>query len=334
MEVLLRDVTRRQKLLSGLDLTRLRGIEIGPLASPIVGKDESEVYYVDHADREALQAKYLHDPNVDVQKIAPIDAIWGDRTLGECFPDGTSFDYVIASHVIEHTPDMLGWMREIAEILRPGGRLMLAIPDKRFTFDYLRLTTRLSEILDAYLRRNRRPMPAQIFDYNANAVELDLIAAWQNRIDAASLKHFVNLRVALDRSVESVRDGKYIDAHCWVFTARSFPALLADLVDLDLLSYICVDLYEPERNTDEFIVVLERWVEESVALKDAARGSFLRHVDRMDQAESKPVDIAELQNKIQVLESKIAALVSSRSFRITQPLRRFASLVRRLRPRP
>ena len=42
--------------------------------SPIVSKAESDVYYVDHADRETLQAKYATDPNVDIQKIAPVDA--------------------------------------------------------------------------------------------------------------------------------------------------------------------------------------------------------------------------------------------------------------------
>jgi len=171
-------MSRRERLISGLDLERMRGVEIGPLMSPIVSKEESDVFYVDHADREALQAKYADDPNVDVQKIVPVDAVWGDCTLRECFADNRSFDYVIASHVLEHVPDMLGWMREIADILRPGGRLILAIPDRRFTFDYLRQTTRLSEIIDAYLRRNRRPMPAQIFDFNANAVEIDMIAAW------------------------------------------------------------------------------------------------------------------------------------------------------------
>jgi SAM-dependent methyltransferase len=328
-------------MLSRLDVNRSRGIEIGPLANPMVTKGESEVYYVDHADQQALQAKYLHDPNVDVQSIVPVDALWGERTLRESFPDARPFDYVIASHVIEHVPDMLGWLREIAEVLRPAGHLVLAVPDKRFTFDYLRQPSRPSEIIDAYLRRIRRPSPAQVFDYNANAAQVDLTAAWQNRLEPASLKHYLSPRCAFDLSVESVRNGKYIDGHCWVFTARSFAALLADLVDLDLLPYSCVEFHEPERNSNEFIVLLERWAEESSASKQNARASFMGHVQRFDEAKRKQLEAnrellterAALQKQIQALEAQRAALLSSRSFRITRPLRTFASLMRRLRLR-
>lgn len=347
------NVTRREKLLSELDLSQLRGIEIGPLTSPIVGKDESEVYYVDHVDQETLRAKYSHDANVDIEKIASVDAVWGDRTLRECFPDGSLFDYVMASHVIEHVPDMLGWLKEVTEVLQPGGRLLLAIPDRRFTFDYLRVPSRVSEILDAYWRRNRRPLPAQIFDFNSNAVELDRIAAWENRVDTASLQRHVTLRDAFDRSVEYARSGQYSDVHCWVFTARSFAALLADLIDLDLLPYTCVRLYEPERNRDEFIAILERWTGKSATEKEDARASFLFHVQRLDEAETRQLEekrrasleaaerdldaatanIAGLRSRVQVLEGQIAAILCSRSFRITQPLRKFTALMRRLRPR-
>jgi SAM-dependent methyltransferase len=323
----------------------MRGVEIGPLISPVVSKEESEVFYVDHADRETLQAKYANDPNVDIQKIVPVDAVWGDRTLRECFADNCRFDYVIASHVIEHVPDMLGWMREIADILWPGGRLILAIPDRRFTFDYLRQTTRLSEVIDAYLRRNRRPMPAQIFDFNANAVEIDMIAAWENRINPATLKHYVNLRYALDKSIESVRDEKYVDGHCWVFTPSSLAAILADLVDLDLLPFKCLHLYEPERNTNEIVLILERLQENSISEKKQARSSFVPYVRQAGQerrvAEQEleltkqallaaETEVAAVRHRVHALEADITALVSSRSFRVTRPLRRLRAFARSL----
>jgi len=321
--------------------------------SPIVSKEESEVFYVDHADRETLQAKYANDPNVDIQKIVLVDAVWGDRTLRECFADNCRFDYVVASHVLEHVPDMLGWMREIADILRPGGRLILAIPDRRFTFDYLRQTTRLSEIIDAYLRRNRRPMPAQIFDFNANAVDIDMIAAWENRINPASLRHYVNLRYALDRSIESVRDAKYVDGHCWVFTPSSLAAILADLVDLDLLPYKCLHLYEPERNTNEIVLILERLQENFISEKEQARSSFMFYLRQFDEGQAiKPgqepraveqeseltkqalqeakTEVTALRNRVHALEADITALLSSRSFRITRPLRKIRAFARSL----
>ena len=43
------------------------------------------------------------------------------------FPDG-SFDRVIASEVLEHVPDDRGAMRELARVLRPGGRMAVTVP--------------------------------------------------------------------------------------------------------------------------------------------------------------------------------------------------------------
>jgi len=274
-------MTRREKLLFNLDLKTMRGIEIGPLANHIVDKRDSAVLYVDHADEESLKIKYATDPNVDVGKIVAVDATWGSQTLREALWDRGMFDYVIASHVLEHVPDMLGWLTEIAEVLRPGGQLSLAIPDKRFTFDYLRQPSRLNEVIDAYLRHNRQPAPGQIFDYNANAVELDLVAAWEDKIDESSLRHYANLRYALDRSIESVREKKYIDSHCWVLTTESLLSLLLDLVEVDLLPYRCVYLYEPEQYSNEMILVLEHRSENTPLSKAAARVSFISQVKRL-----------------------------------------------------
>jgi SAM-dependent methyltransferase len=251
-------MTRKEKLLSGIELARARGIEIGPLATPVVSKEESDVRYVDYTDQAELRRRYAGDPNVDLPNILPVDAVWGERTLRECFANEAYFDYVVASHVIEHVPDMIGWLQEIAEVLLPGGLLCLAIPDKRYTFDYLRQPTRLCELIDAWLRRNRRPMPAQLFDFNVNAVEVDLVAAWDGTLKVDALKHYVNEQFALDRSVESARDAKYVDAHCWVFTPSSLFNVLAGLARLDLLGYRLERFFPTEPYTNEFILVLKR----------------------------------------------------------------------------
>jgi SAM-dependent methyltransferase len=325
-------MTRHERLFYGIDLKHARGIEIGPLVTPIVSKEISEVYYVDHAGREELQAKYANDPNVNIEKIVQIDAVWDEKALAECFPDGRKFDYVLASHVMEHVPDMLGWLHEIAAVLRPGGRLLLAVPDKRFTFDYLRQPSRLSEVIDAYLRRIRRPTPAQIFDHAANAAEVDMSAAWRGPLDPESLKRYRDTRFALERSIESIRDCKYIDGHWWVFTGRSLAALFLELAGLDLLPYRCVNFYEPEPDTNEIDVILERLNGQSEDEKKEARASFAIYARRLEQAERETStaarkQIAELETKVGVLESQINAIVSSKSFRITQPLRRLKALI-------
>ena len=113
---------RRAKILEGLDIARSRGVEIGPLHAPLVANSDGEVIYVDHADAEALRAKYARDPIVgDVSKIVDVDAIWGERSLAERLGERVPVDYVIASHVLEHVPDLISWLQEVRSVLAPTG---------------------------------------------------------------------------------------------------------------------------------------------------------------------------------------------------------------------
>ena len=70
--------------------------------------------------------------------ILPIDVVLGDRSIAEALVDHPKFDYVVGSHVIEQIPDLVSWFTDVHSILKPDGPFRLAIPDRRFTFDYLR----------------------------------------------------------------------------------------------------------------------------------------------------------------------------------------------------
>ena len=57
---------------------------------------------------------------------APIAAVQG-TALGLPFPDST-FDRVIAAEVLEHIPDDVSAMRELARVLKPGGVAAVSVP--------------------------------------------------------------------------------------------------------------------------------------------------------------------------------------------------------------
>jgi hypothetical protein len=91
------------------------GLEIGPGYNPLVPKAEGfRVETADYTDAEGLRAKYKGNPHVDISRIESVDHVLNEgMTLAEKIGKPEAFDYVVASHVIEHTPDMLGFLSPV-----------------------------------------------------------------------------------------------------------------------------------------------------------------------------------------------------------------------------
>jgi SAM-dependent methyltransferase len=59
----------------------------------------------------------------------------------------SSASFFIACHVIEHARNVIRSIRKVNQKLKPGGYLVLAVPDKRYTFDAGRPTTTLEHFV-------------------------------------------------------------------------------------------------------------------------------------------------------------------------------------------
>jgi len=249
-------VNRKKKLLSGLDVSVAAGAEIGALCRPIVTRSEGTIYYIDHASTEELREKYRDDPNVDVNDLVDVDAVWGRQSLFEAL-GGKQVDYVIASHVVEHVPDLIGWFDELNAILQPEGQIRLVIPDKRFTFDLMRQESRLSDILAAYVAKARIPQTQAIIDHILN-VRRDVHAGelWNGMKSLGSQAH--TLADAISTAQDAIANGTYHDVHCWVFTPTSFARICGQLAESGLLQMACVNFFDTARNELEFQVHLQR----------------------------------------------------------------------------
>ena len=57
-----------------------------------------------------------------------------------------SYEFVLSSHSLEHFANPLKAVEEWLRILKPGGTIVLVIPDKRFTFDNKRTVTSFEHI--------------------------------------------------------------------------------------------------------------------------------------------------------------------------------------------
>jgi hypothetical protein len=144
-----------------------------------------------------------------------------------------SFDVLIASHVIEHTTDFVGFLESAEALLDASGTVVLAVPDTRYCFDYFRPLTTTGDILDAHAARRSRHTRRNLFNHTAYVVQNDGAIAWgQGPIERLELLHSLEeARNAFDAATDDP-SSPYRDAHAWQFVPSSFALLLLETAAL------------------------------------------------------------------------------------------------------
>lgn len=233
------------------------GLEIGPSHSPLAPKAEGfHVEILDHASAQDLRAKY-RDAGVNIDHIEDVDFIWRGERLPETIGRHGCYDWIIASHVIEHTPDLVGFLCDCQTLLQEAGRLILVIPDKRYCFDHFQSLTSTGDVLDAHQLGRTHPSPGHVFDHFVNAVGKGRkrVISWRRHAPGA-LQLIHSLEEARDAWRSAQADNAYVDVHNWHFTPESFSLVIDDLRDLGLLELGITD--GPTAASGEFCTCLQR----------------------------------------------------------------------------
>lgn len=211
-----------------------RGLEIGPCHNPLAPKrDGYNVDIMDHADREGLQAKYAGQ-GVELNNIEEVDFVWSGEKYSELTGHTRYYDWIIASHVIEHVPDFIGFLNECEEILKESGLLILAVPNASYCFDFFRSITSISGVIDAHLSRNSTHTVGTAVDHMLNVCTMDDDISW-NTLPTGKFKLMFSLSEAKKKLERTSCDEKYEDYHAWCFTPHSFRLLIEDLYNLELI---------------------------------------------------------------------------------------------------
>jgi predicted SAM-dependent methyltransferase len=150
-----------------------------------------------------------------------------------------SQDFVIASHLLEHLSQPFLFLAEIHRVLKVGGLVFIALPDKRFTFDH----SRFSEKFDHYIQE----------------IELGWVQPDNNHIDdyiskvVGKSKDEIN---EFDRSVELARS-----FHVHVFSDIEFVQILRRMISKLNLKFEFIDGSRSSSNSgqyEEFILLLRK----------------------------------------------------------------------------
>ena len=227
MRKLFKNPGRKALLVPYLDL-REKGLEIGASINPTFPKSENyPVKILDHAPREELRLKYGSEL---ADRIEEVDYIW----TGEPYQDlvqGEKFAWILAAHVLEHVPDLIGFINDCASILKENGVLALVVPDKRFCFDYFRPQAALSAVIEANASQSKHPGIGSYVEYHAYFAEKCGKPVWE-----PGCTREPGFTAKLDPSIlKDYEKGKYNDVHVWAFTPASCRLVLEDLNRLELI---------------------------------------------------------------------------------------------------
>ena len=258
-----------------------RGIELGPLDKPIMAKrDGYNVEIVDYLDTESLRAHYGHELHVGVDPalIEDVDHVSHGEPLTELIGTESAYEWIVASHVIEHIPDLVLFLQDVERILSPSGRLGLVVPDKRFCFDVYGELSTTGQIVDAFFAKRTKPTLGQVLDYFSRTAQVNGAIAWGQVQGVIPELMYPGdaVRDGYQRSMDGDDFGGEI--HCWRFTPESFRLIISELRALGLISLGIVA--EHDTVGIEFFVTLGQSSE--AELSTDKRRSMLQAVQASD----------------------------------------------------
>lgn len=244
------------------------GLEIAPWFRPVVPKSEGyNSLTLDIFDRDTLVEKaraadlaYMADRIQAVDFIG--NAIDVDEVVRKKYP-APSFHYILSSHNFEHIPNPIKFLRACSQIMVDGGYLSMAIPDKRYSFDYFRPISTTADFLSAFFENRTRPTLAQIYTHKSLASYYLEGGTFAYGFSAEKNPGLVQYMGKLGDIFEAWKQAslrepalEYTDVHCSVFTPSSFELIILDIAKLDLIDLQIVEI-SPTKGL-EFIVHLQK----------------------------------------------------------------------------
>jgi len=192
---------------------------------------------------------------VRLEDIEDVDFIWRGESYPALIGERKTFGWILASHVIEHTPDIIAFLKDCEELLSDTGVLSLAVPDKRFCFDHFRPISGLARILDSHNSRAVIHTPGSIVELMLNSVSKGGQIAWSSSQvgDFKFLCDLPSVRAHLDQALNAPVS---LDVHAWCFTPASFRLLIHDLNLLGFTTLQPVQFFPTEGH--EFFMALRK----------------------------------------------------------------------------
>ena len=226
-------------------------LELSPFAAPVLGPSRGLSCDVIPYDDLVIRAKAQ---GYNPRKVAKPDFII-DPSVGL---QGVSqrFNTIVSSHVIEHTPDLVGHLSDIQNLLLPGCRYFLFIPDKRYCFDHFLPDTTIADVIEAQRAHHKRHTLRSVIEHRALTTHNDPIRHWQNDHFDAGYVESIPARTRQAIAEFDASDEGYIDVHAWKFTPEGFRSIANQVIAIFSLDLEVERAYSTRHGSNEFWAVI------------------------------------------------------------------------------
>lgn len=254
------DVITRDEFVSLIPYNS-RILEIGPYSSPTIKRDifpkvkYMDIFTAEQINQDAERFTNINDPlqNIDIL-VDPFST--------PSFTTNLKFDYIYSAHNIEHYPDIIRHLKEIANVAAGmHTKYLLTVPDKRYCFNHFQNCSDFTEMIEAHTEKRIRHSFGSYLRHLVYDTHNNIYAHWtgdhgqEPRTIPVNINYATTLRHKIDQSSDEMLR-KFADIHAWYFTNESFLYNINILNQMGLHPWRVESVTPPQYMTPEFHAVM------------------------------------------------------------------------------
>ena len=224
-------------------------LEIGPFYNPV--STAKNVSYFDVLDQDDLKAR-AKAIGASPRGVPFVEFVSPDGDLSIV---DRSFAAAVSSHCIEHQPDLVRHLRDVGDLLEPGGSYFLIVPDKRYCFDHYIPETTIADVLQADAEKRTRHTLASVIEHRALVTHNDPAQHWMGSHGELSVQGIAD-RIRAATEEYRGAGSSYIDVHAWQFTPANFVVIMKLLYELGLSPFKTQRVFPTPHGRFEFTAIL------------------------------------------------------------------------------
>lgn len=232
-----------------------KGLEIGPYDRPFFPRSRFlSVQYADVFTTAELIERAKKNPNRSHKFVEDVDYVIAEKSIAQAVPNNT-MEFVFCSHVLEHVPNLIKTLQEIESTMTIGGQLLVAYPDRRYTFDIARKPTSYKQLISRNKSDLQKPDSETVRDYFSNYRNVFVGRIWQGMENSTSEPVYTDEYSTL---MSKLSETTYVDVHCNIFTDDEFVSIIENLVQDNFINLKIVGFENTRAPRNEFLLTLQR----------------------------------------------------------------------------